>query len=101
MVLSQMEDLPGQMVRRQVQIDQLGIDDTGFAQKLIDTLLDGYPISPDRIYLTGFSNGGFLTLKLQTAFIRPVKLGSLLPGAYTLSLTTEEGQIEFRIFSKI
>ena len=36
-------------------------DDLGFLALLVDTLQDTYAIDPDKIYATGFSNGGFMT----------------------------------------
>ncbi len=44
--------------------DKAGIDDVGFVNRLVDTLLANYQIDPDRIYLCGFSNGSFLTQRI-------------------------------------
>lgn len=39
-------------------------DDIGFVEAMIDQLLLSYAVDPNRIYATGFSNGGFLTFDL-------------------------------------
>jgi len=39
-------------------------DDVGFINALIDTLGSDYSIDPNRIYATGYSNGGFMAYKL-------------------------------------
>jgi len=39
-------------------------DDIGFIEALLDELEDTYCIDRSRIYMTGFSNGGFLTQKM-------------------------------------
>ena len=58
------------------------IDDVGFTEALIDFFISHYPIDPDRIYLTGLSNGGMMAYRAgaeladQVAGIAPVA-GSL------------------------
>ncbi|MEO0789214.1 MAG: PHB depolymerase family esterase [Bacteroidota bacterium] len=44
--------------------DQAGIDDVGFLNKLLDTLMQDYSIDENRIYLCGFSNGSFMTQRM-------------------------------------
>ena len=44
--------------------DDMGIDDVGFINKMVDNILSEYPILFKRVYLCGFSNGGFLTQKI-------------------------------------
>ncbi|NVO18115.1 MAG: T9SS type A sorting domain-containing protein [Bacteroidetes bacterium] len=39
-------------------------DDVGFLSALIDTMYDGYSIDLNRVYSTGFSNGGFMSYRL-------------------------------------
>ncbi|MEX2589858.1 MAG: T9SS type A sorting domain-containing protein, partial [Chitinophagales bacterium] len=41
-----------------------GINDLGFLEALVDTLMEQYNIDPDKIFSTGMSNGGFMSLKL-------------------------------------
>ena len=40
------------------------IDDVGFLLSLIDIISDDYSIDPDRIFVTGMSNGGKMSLRL-------------------------------------
>jgi polyhydroxybutyrate depolymerase len=40
------------------------VDDVGFISALIDRLIRDYPVDPKRIYATGMSNGGMMTLRL-------------------------------------
>lgn len=49
---------------RGTSADLDGIDDVGFIDRLIDTLAQDYLIDLDRIYVCGFSNGGFMTQRL-------------------------------------
>lgn len=44
--------------------DNLGIDDVGFINSLVDSLEIEYNVNPNKIYLCGFSNGSFLTQKI-------------------------------------
>ncbi len=64
-------------------------DDAGFISALIDTLHQNYNINLNRVYATGFSNGGFLSYRLacelggRIAAIAPVA-GTMTDGAYNL-----------------
>ncbi len=49
---------------RNTSADQAGIDDVGFIDKLIDTLINRYNINSNKIYICGFSNGGFMVQRL-------------------------------------
>ena len=49
---------------RNTTADQAGIDDVGFMSKLIDELYNDYNIDTNRVYICGFSNGGFMTQRL-------------------------------------
>jgi polyhydroxybutyrate depolymerase len=44
--------------------DIAGIDDIGFIDKLLDTILVNYNIDTNKIYICGFSNGGFMIQRL-------------------------------------
>lgn len=44
--------------------DNTGVDDVGFISALIDTVIHHYKGDPSRIYVTGLSNGGMMTLRL-------------------------------------
>jgi polyhydroxybutyrate depolymerase len=54
------------------------VDDVGFIRALIEELSRRYPVDPDRIYVTGMSNGGMMTHRLgreladRVAAIAPV-----------------------------
>ncbi|MFT7156215.1 MAG: polyhydroxybutyrate depolymerase [Parvicella sp.] len=41
-----------------------GIDDIGFISAMLDTISSNYNINQDRMYSTGMSNGGFMSLTL-------------------------------------
>lgn len=41
-----------------------GVDDVGFVQALLETLLDEFPVDTRRVYATGFSNGGSFAFRL-------------------------------------
>ena len=47
-----------------IPAQQLGIDDVGFINALIDHFCSIYTIDSTRIYVTGVSNGGFMTSRL-------------------------------------
>lgn len=49
---------------RNTSADQAGIDDIGFIYKLMDTLITRYNVDTNRIYICGFSNGGFMVQRL-------------------------------------
>ncbi len=44
--------------------DQQGVDDVTFLSQLIAALQAQYTINPHRVYVTGISNGGFMTQRL-------------------------------------
>lgn len=43
---------------------QTQVDDVGFLLRLLDLVCEQMPIDPDRIYVTGASNGGMMTYRL-------------------------------------
>ncbi|MEO1654144.1 MAG: T9SS type A sorting domain-containing protein [Bacteroidota bacterium] len=49
---------------RGTSADKLGIDDVGFINHLLDQVIQDFAVDESRIYLCGFSNGGFLTQKI-------------------------------------
>lgn len=59
-----------------------GIDDTGFISLLIDRLVADYMIDAGRVYVIGFSNGGFMTLRLACEI--PQKIAGIAVIAATL-----------------
>ena len=42
----------------------MGVDDVGFINALLDKLISRYDVDTDRIYVTGFSNGGMMAMSL-------------------------------------
>lgn len=65
---------------RNTSADQAGIDDVGFINKLIDTLTTRYNIDTNKIFICGFSNGGFMVQRvaceLNGKFAAMASLGS-------------------------
>jgi polyhydroxybutyrate depolymerase len=50
--------------RGATEADQAHVDDVGFLSTLIDTLASQYKVDRSRVYVTGISNGGFMTDRL-------------------------------------
>ena len=74
-----------------------GKDDARFSGLLIDYMLKNYPVDPERVYITGFSNGA--AMAQVTALLYPDKVAGLFhvdsnwPGAYGgkyLSVTEQD-----------
>ncbi len=69
--------------------DQLGIDDVGFIDQLVTHFKSKYKIQSSKVYLSGFSNGGFLTQRIafekNTQFAAFGVLGATLPQSYLTS----------------
>jgi polyhydroxybutyrate depolymerase len=72
---------------------RLGVDDVAFVQQLVLRIEATWPVDPDRVYATGFSNGAVLTERLgcelsgELAAIAPVSgllAASLAPGCHPL-----------------
>jgi len=40
------------------------VDDSGYLSQVIDTVADGYAVDPRRVFVIGFSNGGFMAHRL-------------------------------------
>jgi polyhydroxybutyrate depolymerase len=40
------------------------VDDAGYLNRLLDTLLADYPVDPQRIYIYGYSNGAFMAYRM-------------------------------------
>ena len=49
---------------RGTSADLLGVDDVGFLDELVRILIRDYTIDANRVYLTGFSNGAFMTQRM-------------------------------------
>ncbi len=67
---------------RGTSADIAGIDDVGFIDKLLDYLIANYSINTNKIYICGFSNGGFMTQRLacqlNQRFAAMASLGSIM-----------------------
>jgi polyhydroxybutyrate depolymerase len=67
---------------RGTSADIAGIDDLGFLNKLLDTLLTNYTIDTNKIYICGFSNGGYMTQRIaceqNQRFAAMASLGSIM-----------------------
>lgn len=67
---------------RGTSADMAGVDDLGFINKLLDTLIAKYTIDTNKIYICGFSNGGFMTQRFacqqNRRFAAMASLGSIM-----------------------
>ena len=61
------------------------IDDAGFINALLDTLINQYSIDKKRIYATGMSNGGFMSYRLACELSD--RIAAIAPVAASMSLT--------------
>jgi polyhydroxybutyrate depolymerase len=60
--------------------EEKGIDDVGFLVALIDRIIENLPVDPARVFITGMSNGGFMSHRL--AVERPDRIaGAAAVGA--------------------
>jgi polyhydroxybutyrate depolymerase len=60
------------------------IDDVGFINALLDTLIDKYAIDTARIYATGMSNGGFMSYRLACESAN--RFAAIAPVAASMSM---------------
>lgn len=60
------------------------IDDVGFIEKVVDYAVDSFRIDPTRIYVTGLSDGGLMTMRLACEI--PLKFKGFATVAASLSL---------------
>ena len=69
---------------------QQNIDDVGFFNALIENLTNEFNIDPNRIYLTGISNGAMMSYRL--ALELPEKIAAIAPvaGAIPIDILPEE-----------
>ena len=64
------------------------IDDVAFISEIIDTMVQEYGIDPTRVYATGISNGGFMSVRL--AMDLSDKIAAVAPVAAQLSVALED-----------
>lgn len=62
------------------------IDDVGFISKLIDELLMRYTINPNKVYVTGMSNGGFMAYRLACELSH--KIAAIAPVAGSMNVSS-------------
>lgn len=62
------------------------IDDVGFIDALLDTLIGQYSIDTDRIYATGMSNGGFMSYRLACELSD--RIAAIAPVAASMSMVS-------------
>lgn len=61
------------------------VDDVGFINSLLDTLIDQYTIDTNRIYATGMSNGGFMAYRLACELSQ--RIAAIAPVAASMSMS--------------
>lgn len=66
------------------------VDDSGFIKALVESLIEKYGIKKDMVYVTGFSNGGFMTQRLLTDHPEVFSAGAVNSG----SIGTVESRLE-------
>jgi len=64
------------------------IDDIGFASALIDTIVANYNINLQRVYSTGFSNGGFFSHRLACELGSRIAAIASVSGTFTPEMQT-------------
>ncbi|MEZ4307243.1 MAG: PHB depolymerase family esterase [Polyangiaceae bacterium] len=65
-----------------------GLDDVGFVSALIDELASQYCVDPKRVFVTGMSNGGFLSNRLGCELAD--KIAAIAPVAGVIGVPEEE-----------
>jgi len=70
----------------------LDIDDVGFLSALIDSTAADYNIDMDRIYVTGFSNGGFMTNRLACELNDRISAFASVAGTIGGNITCNPGR---------
>ena len=63
------------------------VNDVAFISEIIDTMVEIYGIDPTRVYATGISNGGFMSVRL--AIDLSEKIAAVAPVAAQLSVALE------------
>ncbi|QUY43520.1 PHB depolymerase family esterase [Acaryochloris marina] len=63
-------------------------DDVGFISKVIDRMIDDYGVDSQRVYVTGISNGGFMSVRL--ALDLSDKIAAIAPVTAQLPLALQD-----------
>ncbi len=69
---------------------ETGVDDVGFINALIDELVANYNVNSEKVYVTGFSNGGILANLVATKLPDKVSGAAIVSGAIASKQTEEE-----------
>ncbi len=72
-------------------VARMRVDDQGFILALIDRLVADHAIDPQRVYITGLSNGGMLAYRL--AVLAPQKISAIAVVAGTIGGTAGLGAL--------
>jgi polyhydroxybutyrate depolymerase len=62
------------------------IDDVGFIAAVIKDAIQNYPVDPKRVYIAGYSEGGFMTLRFACERSDLIAAGFVVAGAMLKSL---------------
>jgi polyhydroxybutyrate depolymerase len=65
------------------------VDDVGFIDALIDTLSSSYGIDLERVYATGYSNGGFMTYRLACELSQRIAAIASVGGVLSTSVLAD------------
>lgn len=71
----------------------LDIDDVGFISALIDSTEAAFNIDPERIYVCGFSNGGFMTNRLACELNDRIMAFASVAGTIGGNITCDPGRV--------
>ena len=74
-------------------------DDVGFISVIIDRMIDNYGIDAKRIYATGISNGGFMSIRLALELSH--KIAAIAPVTAQISKINENKRPEFPVATMI
>lgn len=65
------------------------VDDVAFISTLIDEAIDTYNVDPDRVYITGMSNGGFMTYNLMCNIPEKIAAAASVTGVLPYTMLKE------------
>lgn len=65
------------------------IDDVGFIEQVIDFAIDSFSIDPQRVFVAGFSEGGFMTFRLACELQQKINGFAAVAAALTLDQIVE------------
>jgi polyhydroxybutyrate depolymerase len=72
---------------RETPAERNGVDDVGFIRALIDSAIRNCHVDPKRVYVTGISNGGFMTMRLA------VSLSDRIAAVAVVAATMDAGTV--------